>query len=246
MVMPGMLAGATLARSADATIAVAANFADAAEALAADFEPETGHQLTFVIGSTGKLFAQIRRGAPFDILLAADQERPARLIADGFALADSRMTYALGALTLWSADAKRITGDGRTALRRMDYRHLALANPDLAPYGLAARQTLTALELWSALQKRIVRGENVGQAFAMVASGNAELGFVSRSALMSRARNSGQGSAWDVPQDLHEPIRQDVVLLGPGTNNPAAVAFLEFLASPAGRGIIRRFGYRTE
>ncbi len=246
LVIPGMLAGAQPARCADTTIAVAANFADTVRALAGTFESETGHRLTFVIGSTGKLFAQIRNGAPFDLLLAADQERPARLISDGLAVADSRLTYAIGELILWSADTDRIGCDGVATLRRMDYRHLAIANPDLAPYGHAARQTLIALELWEALQDRIVRGENVGQAFAMVAGGGAELGLVSSAALLSRGPDRATGSFWPIPQHFYDPIRQDAVLLAHGVKNPAAVAFLEFLGGPASRRVIRQSGYRTE
>lgn len=238
LVGPPAIAGET-------TVAVAANFTDVLTELQPGFQAVTGHDVRLVIGSTGKLYAQIIAGAPFDVLLAADQERPMRLVAADLAVKDSRFTYAVGQLTLWSADPQRIGADGPAALRAADVRHVAMAHPDLAPYGAAARATLQALGVWDDLQNRIVRAENVGQVFAMVASGNAELGFVARSAVRNPRRDI-TGSHWDVPAAFHAPIRQDAVLLRRGSANPAARAFLDTLAGDEARAMIQRFGYRTE
>lgn len=233
------------ARAAEALAAVATNFAEVMDALAPRFRESTGHRLRISSGSTGKLYAQIRNGAPFDLFLAADQRRPALLEVEGAAVAGSRFTYAIGRLTLWSAEKDRIRADGAVVLRRQDFRHLAIANPKLAPYGLAAQQALTALDLWKSLQDRIVQGENVGQAFSLVATGNAELGLVALSAVLS-PRHKVTGSRWDVPVDLYAPIRQDAVLLSRGTDNAAARAFLAYIKSPAAREIVARFGYGAD
>lgn len=223
-----------------ARIAVAANFAPALRALVRDFESQGGGPLDVVIGSTGKLYAQIRHGAPFDALFAADRRRPERLEAEGRARPGSRFDYAIGRLALWSPDASRVDGEGRV-LREGRFRHLAMANPKLAPYGLAARQTLQALGLWQALRTRVVRGENVGQALQFVRSGNAELGFVA----LSQVRRPGQaakGSLWVVPESLYQPIVQQAVRL---TDHPAARAFLDYVRGPQGRTLIHAFGYRV-
>ena len=238
------LAPVTL-RAETALAAISANFADAAEALLPLFRDATGHDLTLTTGSTGKLHAQIAAGAPFDVMLSADAETPAALMAAGHALAGSAFTYATGRLALWSADPARVGADGRAALTAPDLRFVAIANPDLAPYGAAARETLQAIGLWQTLQSRIVMGQNVGQATSMVASGAAELGFVALSAVRSpRARNAG--SHWTVPADHHAPIRQDAVLLAHGADNAAARAFLDFLRSAEAAEVIARFGYGTE
>lgn len=233
------------ARAAEALAAVATNFAEVMDALGPRFEAATGHRLRVSSGSTGKLYAQVRNGAPFDLFLAADQRRPELLETAGHAVSGSRFTYAIGRLTLWSADKDRIGADGAAVLRRDDFRHLAIANPKLAPYGLAAQQALTALDLWKPLQDRIVQGENIGQAFSLVATGNAELGFVALSAVLS-PRHKVTGSRWDVPVDLYEPIRQDAVLLSRGADNIAARAFLGFIQSAEARGIVARFGYGAD
>lgn len=223
-------------------VAVAANFAEAAEALAPGFEAETGHDLALAVGSTGKLYAQIAAGAPFDVLLAADRARPARAEAEGLAVPGTRFTYATGRLTLWSPDPARIGPDGPAALTAPDAAHIALANPDLAPYGAAAAEALAALGLTAALEDRIVMGQNIGQTFALVATGNAELGFVALSSVLS-PRLAEKGSRWDVPADLYAPIRQDAVLLRHGADNQGARAFLAYLQSDAARPLLARFGY---
>lgn len=225
-----------------ALVAVAANFAEAAEAMLPQFRAATGHDLTLTTGSTGKLYAQIVAGAPFDILLSADALIPARLLLEGKAVDGTSFTYAIGRLALWSADPDRIGADGRAALEDPSLRFIAIANPDLAPYGIAARTALQAMGLWDALQPKIVMGQNIGQTHSLVASGAAELGLVALSAVKSpRARIAG--SYWDVPQALFDPIRQDAVLLEHGAANPAARAFLDFLRGPGARAVIQSFGY---
>lgn len=246
-ILPTILFGVALPLTAGhaaetALVAVAANFSDAMAQLEPAFEAESGHALTVTTGSTGKLYAQIVHGAPFDVLLAADRARPAKLEAEGHAVAGSRFTYAVGRLVLWSPDPARVAPGGIVALEEGAFRALAIANPDLAPYGQAARETLAALGLEDALRNRIVMGENVGQAFALVATGNAELGFVALSSLR-HARTNRAGSRWDVPADLHAPIRQDAVLLVRARENPTARAFLKFLRSDAARATIARLGY---
>ena len=218
-------------------VAVAANFAGAAQHVADAFEQATGHTVELVAGSTGKHYAQIVNGAPFDLLLAADRARPERLEQDGHAVPGSRVTYALGRLVLWSPDAERVDAAGEV-LRRGAFRHLALANPRLAPYGEAARETLEHVGLWTALQGRLVYGENVGQAFGFVASGAAELGFVALAQV--RQYGAAHGSAWIVPASFHEPIEQQAILL---RNAPAAAEFLAFLTGDAGARIVAAQGY---
>lgn len=207
-----------------ALVAVATNFAKVAEGLLPAFTAATGYQITLSSGSTGQLYSQITNGAPYDAFLAADQARPALLEAAG--LSRKRVTYARGLLALMKAD-----GVATEASLSEDFAHLAIANPLLAPYGLAAKQALTELGQWERLSPRIVMGQNVGQAFALVASGNAELGLVA----LSYAREG----AWDVPEGLYAPILQDAVLLA---QNEAAAAFLDHLASEA-QPAIRAAGY---
>ncbi|HEX7080340.1 MAG TPA: molybdate ABC transporter substrate-binding protein [Gammaproteobacteria bacterium] len=225
------------------TVAVAANFVTPLQALAAEFESASGHELTAVPGSTGQLYAQIVNGAPFDVLLAADQERPRRLVDEGRADRASLFTYAVGRLVLWTRDPEFRAGLALETLRRDDYRWLAIAQPDLAPYGAAARQVLREMSLWEALQGRIVFGPNIGQTFAMAETGNAELALV---ALSQALAYDGEAAHVVVPPELHEPIRQDAVLLTRATGNRAAVEFLAFLESPDAEKIIERFGYLSE
>ncbi len=224
----------------ETTVAVAANAAEAIETLAAEFERESGHQVTVTVGSTGKLYAQILHGAPFDQFLAADQERPRLLVEQGLAVEDSRQTYAVGRLVLWSSD--RTVEASAETLRAGSFRRLALANPDLAPYGAAARDTLRELGLWDELRPKIVVGENVGHTFAMIASGNAEFGFVALASVLN-PRDGYAGSFWEVPADLHTPIRQDAVLLERGKGNAAARDFHVFLSSPRALRTIESFGF---
>ncbi len=243
--LPAVLAWPLPAGAERALAAVAANFAEAAERLTADFGRATEHEVTVAAASTGKLYAQIRNGAPFDVFLAADRRRPELLEQAGATVPGSRVTYAVGRLTLWSPNAKLIGNDGRKTLQEAKFRRLALANPELAPYGAAARRTLAALGLYDALRSRIVTGENIGQTYALAATGNAEVGLVALSYVLS-PRNELRGSRWDVPQRLHDPIRQDAVLLRRGKSNGAARAFLDYLQTSAARQVIQSFGYAVE
>ena len=224
-------------------VAVAANFAAPLKALAPDFEKVSGHKLLLSSGATGKLFAQIKSGAPFEVLLAADNVTPARLVQEGQAIASSRFTYATGRLVLWSADAQRVDAQGEV-LKKGGFKHLAIAAPALAPYGAAAIQTLTQLGLLNALTPRLVQGESIGQTYSFVATGNAELGFVALSQVTENGKLR-QGSGWIVPTPLHAPLHQDAVLLTKGKDNPAATALLAFLKTDRARTVIRSFGYET-
>ena len=238
------LAGGS-ARAEEALVAVAANFAEVVEGLKPLFEEKTGHRLQATTGSTGKLYAQITAGAPFQALLSADAKTPEKLESEGAGVSGTRFTYAIGRLTLWSSDPTRIIGDGKAALMAADVRHVAIANPDLAPYGVAARETLQKLGLWEPLQGKIVMGQNIGQTYSMVATGNAQLGFVAPSALLS-PRSPVKGGHWAVPQELFTPLRQDAVLLKAGNTSEAARSFLVYLKSPQARQLIEKFGYGSE
>jgi molybdate transport system substrate-binding protein len=226
------------------TVAVAANFLGPFKHISKEFEQETGHTTRIVSGSTGKLFAQVVHGAPFEVFLAADTKRPRLLEEQKLAVPGSRFTYARGRLTLWSADPNRIDGDGVAILKKGAFHHLALANPKTAPYGQAAQTTLQALNLWDTLRPRIVQGESVGQTFQFIATGNAELGFVALSQVLA-LNPSEQGSRWEVPARYHDPIAQDAVLLEQGRGNPAAEALMEYLKSPEAKTMIQTFGYKV-
>jgi molybdate transport system substrate-binding protein len=233
------------ARADEALVAVAANFAGAMEAISVEFTGDTGHTLKVTTGSTGKLYAQISEGAPFAVLLSADSRTPATLEQEGKAVAGTRFTYAVGRLSLWSADEKRRAGDPKAALTSETVLHVAIANPELAPYGVAARQALTAMGLWETIQPKIVMGENIGQTFSMVDTGAAQLGFIAASAIDGPGKQP-RGTRYDIPQKMFEPIEQDAVLLETGEGNAAAVAFLEYLRGTKAKEISRSFGYGTE
>lgn len=234
------LAGAP-AGAGEVSVAVAANFAGTLDELGSAFHAVSGHTLRLSAGSTGKLYAQIRNGAPFDVLLAANAEHPRRLEQDGLAVAGSRFTYARGQLALWSRDPGRVDGAGQV-LHAGAFRHLAIANPAIAPYGAAAQQALERLGLWERLAPRIVRGEDIGQTFQFVRSGNAEIGLVAL-AQIRQLEGGARGSWWLVPAGLYDPIEQQAVLLARGGDNPAARALLEFLRGRAARAIIQAHGY---
>lgn len=230
-----------LAQAADVQVAVAANFSAPMRQLAALFERETGHRALLAVGSTGALQAQIRHGAPFEVLLAADDLTPARLEAEGLAVPGSRFTYAVGRLALWSARDGVVDANG-DVLRRGRFERIALANPKLAPYGAAAQQVQERLGVVAALRDKWVQGENIAQTYQFVASGNAELGFVALSQVQVDGRIQA-GSGWIVPQALYDPIRQDAVLLSRGNGNTAALALLRFLRRDAARRVIVSHGY---
>lgn len=219
-------------------VGVAANFAVPARELADEFFQATGSRVILVSGSTGKIYAQISNGAPLAAFLAADEEKPALLEEKGAALPGTRFTYAVGRLVLWSSRNDLVDPEAEV-LKEEGFRHLAVANPRLAPYGLAAQRVLESRGLWQVLQPRLVRGENIGQTFQFVFSGNAELGFVALSQYLG-LDPARRGSVWLVPESLHAPILQQAVLL---KDDPVARAFLEFLKSPAAREIIRDHGY---
>ncbi|WP_157056605.1 molybdate ABC transporter substrate-binding protein [Pseudorhodobacter aquimaris] len=223
------------AQADTALAAVAANFAEAAAELADGFNAQSGHEVQITTGSTGKLYAQISQGAPFDLLLSADAATPARLAAEGHGTA---APYAFGVLTLW---APEMLADmtAEDLLVDQNIRHIAIANPDLAPYGAAAKSALEAMGLFEAVNDKIVMGQNIGQSFALVQSGAADAGFVARSALAGEVT----GYIWDVSPDLYTAIRQDAILLAHGKENAAAQGFLEYLTSDAARDVIARYGY---
>ena len=222
-------------------VAVAANFTAPMQKIAAAFEADTGHKAELSFGATGKFYAQITHGAPFQVLLAADDTTPVRLEREGQAVANTRFTYAVGTLVLWSAQPGYVDAQG-AVLKTGDFKHLALANPKLAPYGLAATQVLDKLGLTAQLQPRFVQGENIAQTFQFVATGNAPLGFVALSQVMEDGKIR-TGSAWRVPAHLHDPIRQDAVLLLPGKDSAAARALMNYLRSDRARAIIQAYGY---
>jgi molybdate transport system substrate-binding protein len=219
-------------------VAVASNFSHAMQAISHQFEEQTGHDVDLIFGSTGKIYAQILNGAPFDAFLAADTERPERLEHEKRIQPGSRFSYALGQLVLWSPNATLIDSEGSLLLNG-GFRHLAIANPRLAPYGQAAQQTLEALGVWQQWQDKIVRGENINQTFQYVISGNAELGLLARSQIQSLDKVS-QGSQWQIPRHLYQPIEQQAVQL---TDKPAATALMAFIKSDAAWRIIKDFGY---
>ncbi len=245
MIRPTLLiCSLLLSQSASAEevqLAVAANFTAPMQKIATEFEKDSGHKARLMFGATGKFYAQISNGAPFEVLLSADDETPARLERDGLAVAGSRFTYATGRLVLWSAREGYVDDKG-DVLKKGDFRHLSIANPKTAPYGAAAIQTLSKLGLLPALEPRFVQGENIAQTHSFIVSGNAELGFIALSQVFRDGR-LGSGSAWIVPANLHEPIRQDAVLLAKGQSNPAAAALLKYLKGDKARSIIKSFGY---
>jgi molybdate transport system substrate-binding protein len=221
-------------------VATASNFRDTMSALVNRFEQVSEHEITLIFGSTGKHFAQIMNGAPFDAFFAADSKRPERLEQENRAVPGSRFTYARGKLVLWSPTADYVDARGEI-LEHGNFRHLVIANPDLAPYGRAAREVLEELGLWQELGERLVRGENIGQAFLFVSSGNAEMGFIAWSQL-KRNDLPVKGSFWLVPANLYRPIEQQAVLLN---DNEAAHAFMSFIRSSAAVGIISAHGYES-
>ena len=236
-----LLLSAIAVRADEVQVAVAANFSAPMQRIVALFENDSGHQASLAFGATGKFYAQIANGAPFEVLLAADDETPAKLEKEGLGVAGSRFTYAVGKLVLWSANADLVDSAG-AVLNTGSFKHLALANPKTAPYGAAAIEAMTKLKVLAELQPRIVQGENISQAHQFVVSGNAELGFVALSQVYQDGKLSG-GSMWAVPANLYEPIRQDAVLLAKGRDKPAAAALLAYLKGDQARAIIKSYGY---
>ena len=231
----------TAVHAAEAQVAVAANFAEPIKAIAAVLEKTTGHTLKISTGASGAFYTQIKNGAPFDVFLSADNERPEMLEKDGLAQPGTRFTYAIGKLVLWSVRPGRVDGQG-AVLKAADLGKVAFANPKTAPYGAAALQVLDKLGLKDALAPKLVQGESIGQTFNFVKTGNADVGFVA----MSQVLEGGQlkeGSMWVIPQTQYDAIRQDAVLLKRGANNEAAKELLQLLQSPNIKDLIRSYGY---
>lgn len=235
------LAPASALFAGEVQVAVAANFTVPMQQIAAEFEKDRGHKAVLSFGATGKFFAQIANGAPFEVFLAADDNTPAKLEKEGFVVPGSRHTYAVGRLVLWSAKLDFVDANG-AVLKSGNFGKLAVANPRTAPYGLAAIETLKKLNLMEAVQAKFVQGENISQAFQFVATGNADLGFVALSQVFKDGKISG-GSAWVVPSQFHEPIYQDAVILGKGKDNPAADALLAYLKGDKVKAMVKSFGY---
>lgn len=222
-------------------VAVAANFTAPMQKIAADFEKDTGHKAVLAFGATGKFYSQIKNGAPFEVLLAADDETPAKMEQEGLAVSGSRFAYAIGKLVLWSAKEGIVDAQG-AVLKKGQFAHLALANPKLAPYGAAAMEAMFKLGVAGALQPKFVQGENIGQTYQFVQSGNAELGFVALSQVYKDGKVSS-GSAWIVPASLYAPIRQDAVITAAGKGKPAAEALMKYLKGDKAKAVIKAYGY---
>ena len=235
----GLVAQAGHAAAATTLVAVAANFTEPAKEIAAAFAEKTGDTARLSFGSTGSLYAQIGQGAPYEVLLAADDERPRRAVTEGLAVEGSDFTYAVGTLVLYSADPDLVTGPETLTVGGFDT--IAIANPQTAPYGAAAVETMRKLGVYDDIASRIVQGNSIAQAFQFVATGNAELGFVA----LSQTAGKDGGSSWVVPAEDHAPIRQNAVLLKPGGSSQAAKAFLAFLKGPEAAKIIEAYGYRS-
>ena len=238
------LAPLGLAQAGEVQVAVAANFTAPMEELAKGFAQSSGHQAKLAFGATGKFYAQISNGAPFEVFLSADSKTPSKLVGDGTAVAGSQFTYATGRLVLWSAQPGLVDDQG-AVLKQGRFAHLAIANPAAAPYGAAALETLKALDVEEPLKGKLVQGESIVQAHQFIATGNAELGFVALSQVYKDGQISG-GSAWQVPAKLHAPLTQDAVLLKVGEDNPAAKALLDYLKTPAAKAVIARYGYAVD
>lgn len=229
------------ALAADTQVAVAANFTEPAKEIAAAFAKATGHNAVLSFGSSGAFYTQMSHGAPFEVFLSADAERPKKAEQDGLGVPGSRFTYAIGQLALYSASPDVVDGVG-AVLKRGTFQKISIADPAAAPYGVAAIQTMQKMGVYTALQPKIVKGTSIAQAYQFVSTGAAELGFVALSQLI----NVPGGSRWVVPASLHAPIDQQAVLLFTGQKNPAAVAFMKFLKSPEAIAIIKRYGYGTK
>lgn len=229
------------AQAGEARVAVASNFAAPMERIAVLFQQESGHTLKVSLGSSGSFYTQIKGGAPFDVFLSADDAIPKRLVQEKLALEGSRFVYALGKLVLWSAQPDLVDAKG-AVLNKGNFNKLAIANPLLAPYGMAAKETLEKLVMWNAMQGKLVKGENITQTYQFVATENAELGFIALSQITKEGKVT-EGSWWLVPSQMYKPIKQSAVQLSGAKDKVAAQAFLAFLKSEKAVAIIRGFGY---
>ncbi|MBL0086927.1 MAG: molybdate ABC transporter substrate-binding protein [Ideonella sp.] len=241
LVVLGLGLTAPPALAAEVNVAVAANFAGPLRPLAEAFTAATGHSLRVSSGATGKFYTQIRAGAPFEVLIAADDETPKKLVAEGHAVAGSNFTYAIGRLVLWSAQPGFVDDQG-AVLASGKFAHLAIANPKIAPYGAAGLEVIKARGLSAAITPKLVTAESIAQAQQFVATGNAELGFVA----LAQVAVPGKpvvGSYWLVPSSLYGEIRQDAVLLKAGEKKSAAVALLAYLKTAPAKAVIQSHGY---
>ena len=244
LTLTAALALSAAAQAEVVQIAVAANFTAPARALAEIFARTTGHEAKLSFGATGAFYTQIKNGAPFDILLAADDERPIRLEKEGDTVPGSRFTYAIGQLVLWSAKPGFVDGEG-AVLKGGNFDKIAIANPKLAPYGAAAVETMDKLGLAAALTPKLVTGESIGQTYNFIATGNAELGFVALAQVLDGGKLKS-GSMWVVPAKYHAPIIQDAVILKRAAANPAAKAWMALMRSPTTQDFIRSYGYEAK
>lgn len=225
------------ARAGQTSVAVAANFTEPAKEIAGLFKTRTGHEALLSFGASGQFYAQITQDAPFQVFLSADDKRPKDAVAAGLAVADSRFTYAIGKLVLWSRSLDLAKGD--ETLKANAFSRLSIANPVGAPYGAAAVEAMKALGVYASIEPKLVQGNSIAQAFQFVDTGNAELGFVA----LSQLANVTAGSRWLVPQRLYTPILQDAVLLKKGADDEASKAFIAFLKGPEARAVVEKFGY---
>jgi molybdate transport system substrate-binding protein len=235
------IAASSVALADEVSVAVAANFTAPMQKIAADFEKDTGHKIVASFGATGKFYAQIKNGAPFEVFLAADDETPAKLVKEDAAVGASAFTYAKGKLVLWSAK-EGVVDDKGEVLKKGSFDHIALANPKLAPYGAAALEAMKALGVHDALEPKFVTAENIAQTFQYVKTGNALLGFVALSQVMKDGKIS-EGSAWVLPGNLYQPIKQDAVILEKGKGKPAAEALMKYLKGDKAKAVIKSYGY---
>jgi len=224
-------------------VAVASNFAAPMERIVAQFEKESGHKVNVSLGSSGKFYSQIKGGAPFDVLIAADEVIPKQLQQERLAVEGTRFTYAIGRLVLWSAQPGFVDAKG-AVLNNGNFNKLAIADPKLAPYGMAAKETLERLVMWNAMQRKLVKGENITQTYQFIATENSELGFIALSQIMRDGKVT-TGSWWLVPSEMHKPIRQSAVLLNGAKDKLAAQAFLNFLKTDSAKKMMRGFGYES-
>ena len=242
LVALSLAAFACAAQADEIQVAVAANFSAAAQKIAAQFEHDTGHTVKLSFGATGKFYAQIEAGAPFDVLLAADQVTPGKLVAEGKAVPATLRTYAIGKLVLWSADAGLVDARGEV-LKSDKWKHLSVADAKLAPYGQAAKETLAALKLTDAVQARVVTADSIGQAYQFAQTGNAELGFVALGQVQPPDGSKAAGSTWLVPDSLYAPLKQDAVVIAATKSAKAATDFVAYLGGEKARAVIKAYGY---
>ena len=243
LMITALLTVSIISQAETTLVAVAANFTKPMTEIAAAFEKKTGHSAKLSFGASGKFVAQMENGAPFEVFLAADDKTTAKVLQDSLAVANTDFTYAIGKLVLWSASTGLVDEQGEV-LTKGGFKHIALADPKLAPYGAAAIEVLKSKSLLDKLQPLFVLGENISQTYQFVSTGNAELGFVALSQVIDPEKGKiVKGSAWQVPENLYPAIKQNAVLLKKGEGNPAAPALLEFLKSPEAKAIISKYGY---